>query len=359
MGRYAQELAEALIALGGGPGYTLFYNRADQAWPEAPLDRLPRLAMAAGDRPWRLRVLLAHLTHRPQDRLFPGVAVFHGMDHLLPRLRRVRGVFTLHDLTVRIFPGAHTLLNRWYLTLMMPRFLAAADAIVADSEATRRDALRLYRLDEGRVQVVHAGVSPRFRPGGLEAVAGVRRRYGLPEGMILYVGTIEPRKNLVALLEAYRALRDRGRNERLVIAGRQGWHAAPFLRRLRQLGLQHEVILPGHIDDRDLPALYSAAKVFVFPSLYEGFGLPVLEAMACGTPVICSDASSLPEVAGEAALLVPPRDVGGLAEAMGAVLSDGALRAELARRGLARARLFTWEKAAHAMQAVYRALGAS
>jgi glycosyltransferase involved in cell wall biosynthesis len=362
IGRYVQELIGALVALDEDADYTLFCNRVRKGKAGAeprlapPLHGLPRLTTALGDKPWRLSVLLAHLLRMPQDRLFAGVDLFHATDHVLPYLAGVRTVFTLHDLTFRLCPETHSPANRWYLTVMMGRFLRAAGAIVAVSECTRRDAMRLYGLEESQVRVIYPGVGPQFRPADPGEVAAIRRRYGLPEQLILYVGTIEPRKNLPVLLRAYSALRQRGCEHHLAIVGREGWRSHGFWQTLRDLGLDGEVLMPGYVPDADLPALYAAAEVFVFPSLYEGFGLPVLEAMACGTPVVCSAASSLPEVAGQAALLVPPKDVGALAGAIERLLGDPALRARLRAEGLARARRFTWEAAARATQEVYAGL---
>jgi len=356
IGRYAQELAAALVAGGGGLEYTLFYNAARTATVEPPLAGVPRLEMALADRPWRLRVLLAHLVGRAQDGLFPGVDLFHATDHLLPRFSAVPSVFTLHDLTCRLYPAAHMPLNRWFHLLSMPRFLRQAEAVIAVSESTRRDAVRLFGIDEGKVHVVYEGVSPRFRPASHAEVAAVRQKYGLPEAMILFVGTIEPRKNLGTLVDAWAALRAQGAPQRLVIAGRRGWRCGAFFARLRELGVEEEVTLPGFVEEADLPALYSAAELFAFPSLYEGFGLPVLEAMACGTPVVCSDRSSLPEVAGEAALLAGPTDVAAWVGAMGRALADPALRAKLRAAGLARARRFTWQAAAEGTRQVYGAV---
>ncbi len=281
--------------------------------------------------------------------------LFHATEHLLPRLSSVRTVFTLHDLIFLFHPETHKPLNRWFLTLMMPRFLRAADAVIAVSECTRRDAVRAYGIPEEKITVIYEGVSPRFRPASPEAIQAVRAKYRLPERFILYVGTIEPRKNLTALLEAYAALQSRNTQHaaRLVIVGKKGWLYEGFFRRLRELGLEERVYFTGYVPDEDLPALYSAADLFVFPSLYEGFGLPVLEAMACGVPVVCSNTSSLPEVAGDAALLADPTDIRALAAAMERALTDEALRASLRARGLERARQFTWEEAAKRTVEVY------
>ena len=354
LGRYAQELTLALLALDAENEYLAFYNRAAEARVAPPLDCLPHLTTKLGDKPWRTSVLLAQTAHLPQDRLFPGVDLFHATDHLLPCLSHVRSVFTLHDLTFCLYPETHASLNRWFLTLMMPRFLRATDAIIADSECTKRDAGRVYGLDESRIQVIYPGVNRRFRPCGHEIITTVRCKYGLPEHFILYVGTIEPRKNLTVLLEGYLALKNQALGHRLVLAGKRGWLCESFFKKLRELGLEGEVIFPGFVPDEDLPGLYSAADLFVFPSLYEGFGLPVLEAMACGTPVVCSDTSSLPEVAGEAALLASPTDVRALIVAMRRALTDESLRTEMRAKGLAQASQFTWERTAKETLAIYR-----
>ena len=202
--------------------------------------------------------------------------------------------------------------------------------------------------------VVYGGVDPGFCPILPVARAALRQKYALPERFILSVGTIEPRKNLTALLDAYHTLRQSDPDLGLVIAGRRGWRSAGFFERLQALGLEATVRLLGPVPDADLPALYSAAEVFAYPSLYEGFGLPPLEAMACGTPVVVSNTSSLPEVVGKAGLLVEPHDIAGLAAAIEAALTDTARQADLCARGLMQARCFTWEAAARATLQVYQ-----
>ncbi len=352
IGRYTQELLAALLALDPAVAYSAFYNRPADARPDPPADRLPALTVPWGDKPWRLRVLLSHLLRRPQDSLLPGIDLFHATDHLLPYLGRVPGVFTLYDVTY-LLTDTHATLNRAFLTLMMPRFLQHARGVIAISESTRRDLLRHYRVDERKVHVIYGGVAPRFRRAAQDEVAQVRQKYSLPERFILAVGTIEPRKNLVRLLEAYRSLLDRGSHAGLVIAGRKGWRSEGFFERLAALRLAERVTLLGPFPDAELPTLYSAADVLAFPSLYEGFGLPVLEAMACGTPVVASNTSAIPEVAGEAGILVPPHDVAALAAALERVLADAVLRADLRARGLAQAAPFTWRRSAEATLAVY------
>lgn len=356
LGRYTQELMSALLATDTENEYVAFYNRPSEAYVEPPLDRLPHLTTNLSAKPWRMRALVGHLARVPQDRLFPEVDLFHATDHLLPRLSRVRSVFTLHDLVFCFYPQTHKPLNRWFLTLMMPRFLRAADAVIAVSECTKRDAMQTYDLDEAKIKVIYEGVNPRFRRSSPGVISSVLHKYDLRERYILSVGTIEPRKNLTSLLEAYVAIRNQDSQLKLVIVGKRGWLYEGFFRRLSELGLENEVIFPGFVPDEDLPALYSATDLFVFPSLYEGFGLPVLEAMACGAPVVTSNTSSLPEVAGEAALLVDPNSVEALTRAMRDVLDNRTLRHDLRARGPKQAAKFSWETAAHETLAVYRSL---
>ena len=353
IGRYVADLAEALLEHNGESEYVAFYNRASEAALVSPFAGMGRLSTPHGDKPWRMRVLVAHLARLSQDHLLPGIDVFHGADNLLPRLSCIRTVLTLHDLAFRLQPGTFTPLNRWYLTVMTPRFLRAADAIIVDSESTKRDAMRLYGVPQERLTVVLPGVKSFFHPvrdpGRLQEI---RSRYALPERFILHVGTVEPRKNLATLFEAFKLLS--GTEVKLVIAGRKGWSCEEIFARLARLGLESHVVFTGFVPDDDLPALYSLAEVFAYPSLYEGFGLPPLEAMACGTPVVSSNSSSLPEVVGDAAILVVPGDVPGWKEALETLLALAELKASLRERGLRRASRFTWEAAALKTREVYR-----
>jgi glycosyltransferase involved in cell wall biosynthesis len=372
---YARELTTQLIQMDAGISWSAFhYDRHPPVPLPAPLDALPRYGVPWGAYRWRLTTALRHFLGRSMDRFFTGVDLFHATEHLLPRFSSVRTVFTLHDLIFLFHPETHKPLNRWFLTLMMPRFLRAADAVIAVSECTKRDAIRFYGIPEEKITVIYEGVNPRFRPASPEAIAAVRARYNLPEHFILYVGTIEPRKNLTALLEAFHhllatcslrpapcdlrpatcSLLPATCDLRLVIVGKKGWLYEGFFRRLRELGLEDRVIFTGYVPDEDLPAIYSAADLFVFPSLYEGFGLPVLEAMACGTPVVCSNTSSLPEVAGDAALLVDPTDVRALTGAMERALRDEGKWREMRERGLQQAARFSWDEAAAMSLKVYQ-----
>jgi glycosyltransferase involved in cell wall biosynthesis len=314
------------------------------------------VACDLGDKAWRALVAAAYLTGIPQDRRVGGVDVFHGTDHLLPRLRSTGSVFTVHDLTYVLYPDTHSRRNREYLRLMMPRFLRA-DAVLADSQSTRRDATEWYGLSEQDITVVYPGVSNRFSPVEAQNASIVCSRLGLPRDFVLCVGTIEPRKNLTVLLEAVARLGTDSLAPPLVIAGRRGWMSESVFARLEKLGLEKAVTILGYVPDDTLAALYSACQAMAFPSLYEGFGLPVLEAMSCGAPVVCSDSSSLPEVGGDAVLYVNPQSADDWAAALTRVLGDNSLRSEMRQRGLAQSAAFTWERTARSMLPIYERVG--
>jgi len=337
--------------------YTLVVSR------DAPLDRLPSLPSC-----FRVRVLplperwLTALWHRLRlplavDRWAGPFDVFHAPDFVLPPLARAAGLVTVHDLSYLVYPeGAVPSLRKW-LASAVPRSLARARHVLADSESTRRDLERLCGVAPAKVTVVGAGVEPRFRPiAAPDALDAVRRRYRLPATFVLGLGTLEPRKNFTGLIRAFERLAGARRDVELVIAGGRGWLDEPILDAAARSPAAGRIHLPGFVDDADLPALYSLARVFAFPSHYEGFGIPVLEAMACGTPVVAADNSSLPEVAGDAALLVPAADEVALAGALERLLADGDPRARCIRLGLERAARFTWEAAAERLLEVYARL---
>ena len=269
--------------------------------------------------------------------------------HVLPLIHPQRSVVTVHDLGYRYYPETHGAWSRWYLEWSTRYHARVARHIIADSKATMCDLMRHYRVPAERITVVYPGrgaeVSPVADP---ERLRDVRTRDGIPGDYLLYVGTIQPRKNLTRLVEAYALLLEgtRGREVSLVIAGKRGWLCEEIFERVTALGLKSCVIMPGYVAPEDLAALLSGARAFVLPSLYEGFGFPVLEAMTCGVPVICSNVSSLPEVAGGASLLVDPLSVESIRQAMDRVLTDEALRARLVTRGFAQANRFSWERCA-------------
>lgn len=262
-------------------------------------------------------------------------------------------VVTVHDLTVLLYPEAHRLKVRWSQVAFLDRSLARARRIVADSEATARDLRFHFPGTADRIQVVPPGVDPEFRPASEDERQAIREVLGTPDGYLLYVGTLEPRKNVETLLRAWERIRDtREKPPPLLLAGSPGWRNRAQRRRLEALapeGVRHL----GRVEPEVLVRLYQGATVFVFPSLYEGFGLPPLEAMACGVPVVVSDASSLPEVVGDATPKVPPLDSRALAEEVVRLLNEPDLAHERAERGRERAAQFTWERAAAGMAGVF------
>jgi len=345
---YSLYLIRALLEQGKEHRFRLYFSQppAENLFPrgervEWRVIPFPRL--------WTHLCLAWELQRHPPDVLFVPA-------HVLPLVHPPRCVVTVHDLGYRHYPQAHTRWAHWYLDWSTRHNARAAQRIIADSEATKRDLTTFYGVQPDKMMVVYPAGGEGFAPvRNAATLASVRQRYRTGECYYLYVGTLQPRKNLPTLLIAFATLLRQGAladNVRLVIAGKKGWLYDEILATVRALALEERVVFTGYVPQEDLPALLSGALAYVLPSWYEGFGLPVLEAMACETPVICSNVSSLPEVAGDAALLFPPGDVAALAQAMERVYREPAWRDELAARGRERARLFSWERCAQQVLAV-------
>lgn len=267
-------------------------------------------------------------------------------------------VVTVHDLSFLLYPEAFRPFNRLYLRLVTNLSVRKARRVIAVSENTKQDLVRTYYLSPQKIDVIPNGLDECFRPLPKDQVDEFRARQGLPERFLLFVGTLEPRKNVMGLIEAYAQLP----KERppLMLVGGKGWLYDEVFALITARNLTQEVHFMGYVPAEDLPWWYNAAEAFVYPSLYEGFGLPPLEAMACGTPVITANASSLPEVVGQAALLVDPNDAQMLAQAMEQVLTDRELQDHLRAAGLTQARTFSWAQTArHTAQSYRRALNLS
>jgi glycosyltransferase involved in cell wall biosynthesis len=360
LGRYAESLARALLSqspnlpISQSPNLAFFYNREAGIEPLAGLEHIPARTVSLGYKPWRMAVWAGQLAGVGFNRLIPGAELFHAAEHLLLPLRGVPTVLTVHDLIFRRYPQHHKPLNRWYLNLTLPLYCRRADHIIAVSEQTKRDVMAAYGVPADKISVIYEAADARFQPQPAEAVTEVRARYRLPDRYLLFVGTIEPRKNLGRVLAAFERLHAERLMDALVIVGKRGWLYDDFFAQLERSPVKHAVIFPGFVPDADLPAVYAGAQALAFPSEFEGFGLPVLEAMACGAPVVCSNTSSLPEVAGAAALLVDPADTDAITAALRRVASDADLAADLARRGVAQAARFSWQRAAAETLAVYQ-----
>lgn len=279
--------------------------------------------------------------------------VYHAPDVVPPFVRRMPAVVTVHDLAFVRWPGLLTSESRRYYG-QIGRAVRSAERAIAVSCCTRDDLIGLVGADPRRIDVVYEAADPRFRPAARDEIDAARARHRLPDQYFLFVGTREPRKNLGRLLEAYAVVATNPGAPGLVVAGRPGWLSENLEQRAAELGIAERVRFTGGLPSQELAAVYSGALGFVFPSLYEGFGLPALEAMACGTPAVVARAGALPEIVGDAALLVDPLDVGALAVALGQLWREPSLRSDLIGRGRERVGRFSWRRAAAETLDVYR-----
>ncbi|HEX3560893.1 MAG TPA: glycosyltransferase family 1 protein [Pyrinomonadaceae bacterium] len=349
---YAANLVEALAAVDRENRYTVYVTRPAGVerfagrWPNVRVQRtLPHTPL--------LRVpftLSTELRRRPVDLLH--------VQYTAPPLAPCPVVATIHDLSFEHLPETFKRRSWMQLRLTVRRTARRAAHLIAPSEFTRRDLIETYRLDPARVTAIPLAASAHFRPVvDAEEIERVRRRYGVGGEYVLAVGSIQPRKNLARLVRAYALLhRERGRSNlpQLVLVGKRAWLYGETLKAIEEEGIGGSVILTGYVSEGDLPALYSGAHCFAYPSYFEGFGLPPLEAMSCGVPVLTGNLTSLPEVVGDAGLAADPFDTGALARALASLIDDDALRAELRARGLRRARAFDWRNTAHMTLQVYR-----
>ena len=289
--------------------------------------------------------------------LRPDVA--HFTNGMIPIAAPSPTVVTVHDMSLRLYPGCHPVRRLLLNRPLMHVAIRQASAIVTVSHSARRDLLRLHGVAPDRVAVVHEAASPVFRPiADRDRLEDMRARYHLPRRFMLYVGTIEPRKNLVRLMAAFAEARRRGIPHHLVCVGPYGWASRDLSGHIERLGIRDAVHFTGYVPFDHLPSIYNLGEFFAFPSLYEGFGLPVVEAMACGVPVLTSSTSSLGEIAGDAAVTIDPTDTDAITEAIVRLATDAALRRDRSESGLRRARDFSWEQSAREMLAVYhRAAG--
>ncbi len=396
IGRYTRELMRALLALPSPHVYSLFYarrQRIDHSNFQPPTSNLHHLPFH--DK-WLMRMWQRLQIPVPVELIVGKVDVFHSPDFTLPpTLPGVPTLLTVHDLSFVRDPDSAWPSLRAFLNKAVPRSVKRATHALADSLATKHDLLELFGTPAEKITVLYSGVEARFAPVRDQTeIERVCAKYQLPRPFILSVGTLQPRKNYGRLIEAFAELtkhpernevksKDAGAGDgahpsttrrthpernaveskdvrrsaqeayHLVITGGKGWLYESIFEQVKSLGLENRVHFPGFVDDADLPALYSAANVFAYVSLYEGFGLPLLEAMACGTPVIASNVSSLPEVVGDVGLQVNPRDVADITQALKAMIDRSDLRTTTIAAGLDRARTFSWEKAARELLAIY------
>ena len=345
--RYALEIIRALIEVAPDDRFVLYFNQPP------PAGLLPRSAQVRwrvipAPRLWTVGRLSLEMVARPPDVLFVPA---HSLPPILPRAT----VATIHDLGYLHFPGEHPRLTRWLRRLSNRMSARRATRVVAISGATRADLVRYEGVRSDRISVVHHGRAPWFQPIRDSAqIEAVRTRHGLQAPYFLFIGTLQPRKNLERLLAAFDRIAADRPGVLLALVGAAGWHPERLQQALSSIRARDRVRLLGYVEDADLPPLLSGSLGLAFPSLYEGFGLPALEAMACATPVLTSTTSSLPEVVGDAGLLVDPLDVGAIADGLRRLVDDESLRTALGQRGAARAADFTWQRAATETLAVLR-----
>ena len=361
IGRYTRELVSALIRTDSETDYTLFSAKRPASRPNTvPLPKVSNVTLREaplGER-WLYRIWY-RLSLPLSVQLFTGeLDLFHSPDFVLPPVSgHVPTLLTVHDLSFLHFPNTFPRSLVAYLNKVVPRSVGRASHVLADSEATKGDLVQAYDVPAEKVSVLYSGVSDDFRPVGDERVLSqVRHKYGICERpYVLSVGTLQPRKNYQMLIRAFKMVAAR-RPHTLVITGGKGWLYDHIVDEIARQKLEGRVLLVGFADDEDLPALYSGASLFAYPSIYEGFGLPLLEAMACGVPVLNSSASCLPEVAGDATVQLSPHDQHGWSEAMDSLLQDAPKRASMVAAGFLQARRFTWANAARELRSLYARL---
>ncbi len=352
IGRYVRQLVAALATHDTNTDYNLFIAGAGQL----PASLAPNFTW----QPTRISPLwLARFWHRlklpfPVEIFTGRTQLYHATDFVLPpTLRQTRTLLTVHDLSFVRVPEAASPRLKAYLDAVVPRSTRNADHILADSQATKDDLIALYDLPPEKITVLLSGVEDRFKR--VEHTFAIRQKYNIPDRPYIFsIGTVQPRKNYERLIQALARLRSSGHDVGLVIAGGKGWLDAPIYAMIEQSQMADYVHFIGFADDVDLPALYSAAACVSFATLYEGFGFPVLEGMACGTPVLTSNVSSLPEVAGDAALMVDPYNVEAITDALRRLLDDTQLRETLIGRGYIQAAKFTWESSAKHLIQIYQ-----
>ena len=359
VGNYVTHLIKGLNAVDRKHQYALMITTTQRGHLPDDLKAFENYAVpfsnenhVLGD-PWEFFLLPGSLRNR-------GVDLFHGPAFMAPPFHRgFRSIATIHDLVAFHHPQTIPTKYAYYMRFLIGLMIRKATCIITDTKVIRQEIIDEFHVSQERVFAVPIAVSDLFRPVTDPArIRHIKERFGIKKHYFLHVGNIEPRKNLTSLFLAFRRIREKIRKDyQLVVVGKKGWLYGDIFETLRESGLTDDVVFTGYVREEDIPVLYSGAEFFVFPSLYEGFGLPVLEAMRCGTPVLTSHVSSMPEVAGEAALYVDPCSVEDISEKVLKLAYDDTLKARLREKGFIQASKFTWEKTARETLKVYEAVG--
>ncbi len=353
IGKYTENLVQALSEISSSHQFRLCYFnfRSGFKGMEIKADNFKNIGIRL---PGRVFSFLWKKINAPNfDDLFGRADIFHFPNFISRPVKSGKTIVTIHDLAFKRFPEYIEKKNLDFLNDNVPRTLAAADKIIAVSEFTKDELLKLYTVPEGKVAVIHEAPDEKFKKiEDLKPFEQVKNKYKLPDKFFLWVGTLEPRKNISLLLESFSDFKKRDKSDcKLVIVGKWGWNYSDFMDKLKSLISKNEVIFTEYVSDEDLPVIYNLAGAFIFPSVYEGFGLPPLEAMACGVPVVTTPA--LDEVVGEAAVKVSTADVKELSQAMEDILKNENLRKDLIGKGFKRAGRFSWERAARETLSLY------
>lgn len=356
--RYAQAMLEHLPRVAHQHGHDIAAFVSPTALPHTRSAIPLHPASRSTENP--LQRIIFEQIEMPRRLRLARFDLYHGLGFVAPLRAPHKTIVSVMDLSFVTQPHTHKLFNRTYLSLFTKWSCQRAARVIAISESTKRDIVDCFKMDPNKIDVTWLGVDARFKPQPEHEVAAFKHAREIGNHAIFYLGSLEPRKNLERLIEAFAILMKddiRRTNEptqsrpsfidhQLLIGGALGWKYEPVIARIQQLGLGDKVKLIGRIEDDELPKWYSACAVFAYPSLYEGFGLPPLEAMACGAPVVASNVTSLPEVIGDAGIRVEPTDTRSLANALLRVLKDDALRDAMRAKSLARAALFSWHRTA-------------
>ena len=351
---YSLGLVKALSMFGAEHSYSIYTNQPDLVRTHVPARENLRIVEVRHLRSRAARIFWEH-TQLANLANTDGLDVLHCPSYICPlRKSSMPYVVTIHDTIAIDHPGWCKPTNALYFNLFMKRTAQRASRVISVSKSTAGDLERNFGLSDSKVCVVYPGIDEIFRvEKDGSGCSQIRRRYNLPERYVLFVGNIEPKKNIATLLSVQRRLREKGLPHKLVIVGKRSWCARADLDQIQREVAESNVIVTGYVDREDLPFVYAMADVFLFPSLYEGFGLPPLEAMACGTPVVSSNRGALAETVGDAAYIVEPDDTEQIVEAVVSMISDSGLREEHIAKGLRQSELFNWERAARETLSVY------